>query len=270
VLHVHSIEADRAGGQGGNPLVREVEDVAFHAVDQIVAVSEFTRQAIAREYDIPLDKIAVIHNSFEHTDIVPIEQPHVTTFRYLQALQLQGYRVVTYVGRLTVQKGVDNLLKAAKIVIDKAPKTMFLITGDGEQLHELVQLAADLGIGRNVLFTGFLRGKSWRDSFNIGDLFVMPSVSEPFGLVALEAIAYGTPSLITKQSGVAEVLHSTLQVDFWDVHEMANQIIAAVQNQPLRDELHKNATLELQRMSWRDAAHKFTNLYEKHLTGKAA
>lgn len=264
IAHVHSVEADRAGGSRGNPLVREIEEIAFHGADKIVAVSDFTRQAIAREYGIPLDKIEVVHNSLEPADVVPLEYPLVTAYQYLAALKAQGWRVVSNIGRLTIQKGIPNLLRAAQLVIQKEPKTMFLIVGSGEQYLELVQLAADLGIAKNVIFTGFQRGKAWRDAFAIADLFVMPSVSEPFGLTPLEAAAYGTPSMISRQSGVAEVLQSALKVDFWDINEMASQIISAVRYGPLRDELLHGATHELERMSWNDAADKIIALYERH------
>lgn len=153
-------------------------------------------------------------------------------------------------------------------MIYRAPKTLFLIVGSGEQYYELVTLAADLGIGANVLFTDFQRGKRLRDAFAVGDLFVMPSTSEPFGLTALEAIGYGnTPALVTKQSGVSEILRNCLKVDFWDVNEMANQITAVVQNDPLRDNLIANARLEYEQLSWDDASEKLESIYNQHLAG---
>jgi glycosyltransferase involved in cell wall biosynthesis len=261
ILHVHSIESDRAGGSGGNPLVREIEGTAFALADRVIAVSNFTKQAIIREYGIPAEKIEVIHNSIETGD-VPVENDNA--YNYLEALKAQGYRVVCNVGRLTVQKGLPNFLRAAQKVVEKAPRTMFLIVGSGEQYLELVEQAAELGIGKNVIFTGFQRGKNWRDSFRIADLFVMPSVSEPFGLTPLEAIAYGTPSLVSKQSGVSEVLYNCLKVDFWDVDEMANKILAVVGNDALRDELHANAFKEYKRMSWAGAADRLLDLYGLH------
>ena len=265
VAHVHSVESDRAGGHRGNPFVREIEEIALHAADRVVAVSDFTRSCIARDYGVPINKIEVIHNSLERDDIVPLEYPLVTTYQYLAALKAQGWKIVSNIGRLTIQKGLPNLLRAAQLVVEKEPKTMFLLVGGGEQYVELVQLAADLGIGRNVIFTGFQRGKAWRDAYAIADLFVMPSVSEPFGLTPLEAAAYGTPSLISRQSGVAEVLRSALKVDFWDINEMASQIIAAVRYQPLRTELLEGATRELERLSWQHSADKFVELYQRHL-----
>lgn len=263
ILHVHSIESDRAGGKGGNPLVAEIESTAFMLADRIIAVSEHTKRMIMRDYDIPADKIDVVHNSMEKRDMPAVSDQNMYT--YLQALKANGWHVVVNVGRLTVQKGLPNLLRAAKLVVDKSPKTMFLIVGSGEQYYELLQMAAGLGIGANVLFTGFQRGQAWRDAFAVGDLFVMPSVSEPFGLTPLEAIQYGTPSLISRQSGVSEVLTNCLKVDFWDIHEMANQITAAVDNAPLRQELTGNMQREYERICWDESVDKLHTIYRRHL-----
>lgn len=260
ILHVHSIESDRAGGSGGNPLVREIESTSFMMADRIIAVSNFTKQAIVREYGISPERIDVVHNSIEVGDI-PAEFDN--EYRYLSALKEQGWRVVCNIGRLTVQKGLPNFLLAAKEVVARRPKTMFLIVGSGEQFNELLAQAAELGIAKNVILTGFQRGKNWRDSFRIADLFVMPSVSEPFGLTPLEAIPYGTPSIVSKQSGVSEVLNNCLKVDFWDVNELANQILAVVNNDVLRDELYRNAAKEYVRMSWNGAADKIFDLYRQ-------
>ena len=268
ILHLHSIESDRTGGNGGNPLVREIEEMAVHMADRVIAVSQHTKNCIVRDYGVPADKVEVVHNSIEVSDAVPLDGDN--TYRYLTLMKQQGYRVVVNVGRLTVQKGLPNLLRAAKEVVARAPKTLFLIVGSGEQYHELIRMAADLGIGANVLFTDFQRGKRWRDAFGIGDLFVLPSVSEPFGLTPLEAIGYGTPTLISKQSGVSEVLMNSLKVDFWDIDEMANQITAVMQNDSLRDNLLQNAEREYVQFSWDGASHKIVNLYKQHLVGAAA
>lgn len=269
ILHVHSVESDRAGGQRGNALAHEIEAMALQVADRIVAVSDFTRRAIVRGYGIPAAKVEVVHNSIEPSELQPIDCGQATTYQYLAALKAQGYHVVVNVGRLTVQKGLPNFLRAAQIVVRFVPKTMFLIVGSGDQYHELIELAAELGISRNVIFTDFQRGKPWRDAFGIADLFVMPSVSEPFGLTPLEAINYGTSVLISKQSGVSEVLRCALKVDFWDVNEMANKIIAVVQNSSLREELLGGARGELEVMSWAKAADKLLGVYRHHLKAGA-
>lgn len=266
IVHFHSIEADRAGKpMGGNPLVREIEALALMLADKIVAVSQYTKNAIVREYDIPADKIDVVHNHSDPSSLIPAEGENA--YRYLTEMRKQGYSVIVNVGRLTIQKGLPNLLHAFQLVAQREPKTFLLIVGAGEQRNELINLAADLGIGRNVLFAGFQRGKKWRDAYGVADLFVMPSISEPFGLTALEAIGYGTPVLISRQSGVSEMILNALKVDFWDIHDMANKMVAVVQNPPLRNELHANSYHEYLSHSWDDSADKLFGIYDKHTQG---
>lgn len=266
ILHVHSVESDRAGGSGGNPLVREIEATSLLLADTIVAVSQHTKNAIIKDYAIPADKIEVIHNSIDHTtlDSLLAEDPE-NTYQYLTLLKARGYHIVSSIGRLTVQKGLVNLLHAARAVIDREPKTIFLIAGSGEQYFELIELSAALGIAKNVIFTGFQRGKYWRDSFTIADLFVMPSVSEPFGIAPLEAIGFGVPALVSRQSGVTEVMQNILTVDFWDVQTMADRITAVVQNAALRTELKTSAQRELAKMSWNHAADKLCGIYDQQM-----
>lgn len=268
ILHVHSIERDRAGGGPGNPLVREIEATSMLLADQVIAVSQHTKNMIVKDYEIPADKIIVTHNSLNPHDLEPLDAANA--YHYLSAKKAKGYKVIASVGRLTLQKGLPNLLYAAKAVIDREPKTVFLVVGSGEQYYELIELAARLGIGRNIVFTGFLRGKAWRDAYAIADLFVMPSISEPFGLTPLEAIGYGTPALISKQSGVSEVIANCLKVDFWDVDEMANQITAVVQNPALANELHANSYQEFSRLSWDQTGEKLDQIYQTHLNGATA
>lgn len=268
ILHVHSVESDRAGGHRGNPLVHEIENTALHMADRVIAVSQHTKNCIVRDYGVPAEKIEVVHNSIDHSDFINFDTDNA--YHYLSALKAQGYRVVANVGRLTVQKGLTNLLHAAKEVVARVPKTMFLIVGSGDQYYELIELAARLGIAKNVIFTGFQRGKNWRDSYKIADLFVMPSVSEPFGLTPLEAIGYGTPALVSKQSGVAEAINNCLKVDFWDINEMANQITSVVRSDALRDTLHLKSHDELMKLSWSQAADKVFETYMQHAKAVAA
>jgi glycosyltransferase involved in cell wall biosynthesis len=266
IVHFHSIEADRSGQiHGGNPMVREIESMALQLADHIIAVSQHTKNSIMREYGIPSDRIEVVHNSIDQTDMAELDGDNA--YKYLSLMKSLGYRVCVNIGRLSIQKGLVNLLRAFAKAAEKAPKSYLLIVGSGDQYYELVSLSAELGIGDKVLFADFQRGKNWRDAFAIGDLFVMPSVSEPFGLTALEAIGFGTPVLISKQSGVSEVLRNVLKVDFWDVNEMANQIAAVMQNDPLRDELHQQSYQEWQRLSWDESVDKLLPIYQKHLSG---
>ena len=268
VLHVHSVESDRAGGKQGNPLVREIEETSMLQADTIIAVSEHTKKAIIRDYKIPADKIEVVHNSLDSTYLEPLSD--INSYHYLSQLKANNYKIVTNVGRLTIQKGLTNLLYAAKEVIARMPKTIFLIVGSGEQYQELLTLAADLGIGTNVVFAGFQRGKEWRDSYSIADLFVMPSVSEPFGLTPLEAGFYKVPSLISKQTGVSEVFKSCLKVDFWDINEMANKIVGLLSNSALSDVLKQQIEQELSHVSWDLSASKISDLYQRHMQSVTA
>jgi len=268
ILHVHSVESDRAGGKRGNPLVHEIEESAMLQADSIIAVSEHTKRIIIRDYGIPADKIEVVHNSIDTSHLEPLEGENA--YRYLTQLKSQGYSIVSNAGRLTIQKGLYNLLQAAKIVIERLPKTIFLIVGSGEQYQELISLSADLGIGPNVMFAGFQRGKFLRDSYSVADLFVMPSVSEPFGLTPLEAGLYGVPSLISKQTGVAEILKNCLKVDFWDVNEMANKIVGVLSSRSIQDTMKENLAKELWGISWDQSAEKIMKLYNRHLGVVAA
>ena len=262
IVHVHATEFDRAGGKNGNPLVHEIEYMGLLMADRILAVSQITKDIIVREYDIPADKVEVVHNSIDVSCYDDLDTEN--TYKYLTKMKANGYRVVANIGRLTVQKGLYNLLLAAREVVARAPKTLFLIVGSGEQYQELLQISADLGIAGNVIFTDFQRGKRLRDAYAVADLFVMPSISEPFGLTPLEAIGYGTPVLVSKQSGVSEVIHNCLKVDFWDINEMANQICSVVSNDALRDELHRQSQKEYQQLSWDNAAKKMISAYEKY------
>jgi glycosyltransferase involved in cell wall biosynthesis len=271
ITHFHSIESDRAGHHfGGNPAVREIESLAANLSDRVIAVSQFTKDTLVREYGTPPDKIDVVYNhadpsellNFNHADTSVSSGPSdENVYQYLEFMRRFGYRTVVYVGRLTIQKGVPNLLTAFKEVVARAPRTFLLLVGDGDQKFELINQAADLGIGGNVFFTGFLRGKRWRDAFVAADLFVLPSISEPFGLVALEAIGYGTPVLITKQAGVGEIIKNCLKVDFWDTNAMANNITAVVKNDALRDELHANSYNEYRNHSWDKSADRLWDVY---------
>ncbi|MDQ2973241.1 MAG: glycosyltransferase family 4 protein [bacterium] len=259
IVHIHATEYDRAGGKSGNPIVTEIEYLGMQLADKIITVSQATKDIVVREYGINPNKVDVVHNSIDASFYEKLDD--MNAYKYLSQLKSDGWRVIGNVGRLTVQKGLYNFLLAAREVVQRAPKTMFLIVGTGDQEEELIEHAAGLGISKNVLFIGFQRGKQWRDAFAICDLFVMPSVSEPFGLVPLEAIYYGTPVLITKQSGVAEVLNHCLKVDYWDIEAMADQMTAVVLHDSLRDTLHQGSLIDLQHSSWLKASDRIMNMY---------
>jgi glycosyltransferase involved in cell wall biosynthesis len=262
IVNIHALEYDRAGGKRGNPLVWEIEYQGMMMADRVVTVSQFTKDIIVREYHIPEEKIEVIHNSFDLNMYSNIEGP--ISYRYIERMKAAGYGVVMYVGRLTVQKGLHNLIRAFARVVEKAPKTLLLVVGSGEQEIELIEMAAEYGIGGNVIFAGFQRGKEWRDAFGVSSMTIMPSVSEPFGLTPFESAAFGVPALVSKQSGVAEVMRTALKVDFWDTDEMANQMLAVTRSPELQQQLSEDSYREIQALSWGNTARKFMAVYRKH------
>ena len=268
VAHVHATEFDRAGMRMGNPLIHEVEREGLMLADQIIAVSETTKRIIHDKYHIPLSKIHVVYNSLDENYEKSDYNFDQGAYGYLRKLKTTGYTVVSTVGRFTIQKGLHNLMRAAALAISKNPKLIFVFAGDGEERNELVSLAADLGISKNVIFTGFIRGKKLRDIYSISDIFVMSSISEPFGLTALEAAHHGDVLILTKQSGVSEIIWSALKYDFWDEKKLADQIIAVSQNSALRETLQHNVKHEYHKISWDQVAKKCLKIYNKTMKHK--
>ena len=260
VVHVHATEFDRAGSRSGNPVVHEIEYQGLMMADRIIAVSDITKSMIVHHYRIPAEKIEVIHNAIDTSTMADYEYD-ARTYRYLEALKADGYTVVSTVTRFTVQKGLANLVRGVAKAIEKYDKIALLLAGDGEQRDELVALPAELGISDKVFFTGFVRGKQWRDAYKVSDVFVMSSVSEPFGLTALEAAHYDNALIITKQSGVGEVLHSILRYDFWDELRLADQLVGIATSTALKRSLKRDVKYEYARLSWRDVADKCMRLY---------
>ena len=268
IAHVHATEFDRAGMHYGNPLIHEVEREGLVLADQIIAVSETTKRIIHEKYHIPLSKISVVYNSLdENYDTAKYTFNH-NAYNYLKNLKTAGYTVVSTVGRFTVQKGLHNLMHAAAMALSKNPKLIFLFAGDGEERDELINLAADLGISKNVIFTGFIRGKKLSDIYSISDIFVMSSISEPFGLTALEAAHHGDVLILTKQSGVSEIIWSALKYDFWDEKKLADEILAVASSPALKETLQQNVKREYHKISWNQVAKKCLKIYNKTMKHK--
>jgi glycogen synthase len=261
IVHVHSTEFDRSGGGHGNPLAREIEYQGMIMADRILAVSEVTKRIIVEQYGIPADKVEVVYNAIDTTSFDDGYEYDRRTYRYLESLKEEGYTVISAVTRLTIQKGLSNLLYAVAKASSKYDRIALLLAGDGEQRDELISMAADLGIADKVFFTGFVRGKQWRDAYSVSDIFVLSSISEPFGLTALEAAHHDTALILTKQSGVAEVLHSIFTYDFWDVDRLADQIVGIATSHALQSSLKKNIMHEYARLSWDDVAIQLVGMY---------
>jgi len=259
IVHVHATEFDRCGGaQGVNEHVYGVERDGMMMADRVIAVSEYTKQIIVRYYGIPESKVQVVYNGIDGTTLGTGNGA-----RRLKSFKESGYKIVLFLGRLTLQKGPDYFLRAAKRVLEKNSKVLFVVSGSGDMAQGIMEMAARLGIAGNVLFTGFVSGSDRTEMYTAADLFVMPSVSEPFGIAPLESMKLGTPVLISKQSGVAEVVRHALKVDFWDVDEMANMMLAAVGLPQLRATLSGNARTEADNLTWNDAARKIDTIVQE-------
>ena len=263
IAHVHATEFDRAGMNTGNPLIHEVEYEGLMMADRIVAVSEATKKIIHEKYHIPLSKIDVIYNSLDEKYDDDEYKFDDSTYSYIESLKDKGYTIISTVGRFTIQKGLFGLMRSAALALDKNPKLMFIFAGDGEERNDLIELAANLGISNNVLFTGFIRGKRLRDIYSLTDIFVMSSISEPFGLTALEAAHHNNVLIMTNQSGVSEIIWSALKYDFWDKQKLADEILSVAANPALKESLQKNIHKEYHKISWEDIAKKCLKTYNK-------
>lgn len=266
IVHVHATEFDRSGEAFGNPIVHEIEYQGLMMADRIIAVSNITKSIIIKKYGIPADKIEVVYNAIDVKSMGEHDYDR-RTYKYLESLKDEGYTVIATVTRFTIQKGLTHFVRAAAKACEKHHKLVFLLAGDGEQRDELMRLSAELGISDKVFFTGFVRGKQWRDAYNIADIFVMSSVSEPFGLTALEAAHHNAALIISRQSGVGEVLHSIFRYDFWDVDVLADQIVGIALSPALSRDLKANIKHEYARISWTDVAQQCMHLYGRMKTG---
>lgn len=252
VVHVHSTEFDRSGVHV-NQRIYDIERRGMHGAMRVVAVSQLTKNVIMRRYSVPDAKVTVVYNG---VDIEPTQGEHVT------GIQSKD-KIVLYFGRITYQKGPEYFIHAAKRVLEYMPDVKFVVAGSGDQAARMIELAAQLGIGHKVLFTGFLRGRDIKRVFALADLYVMPSVSEPFGIAPLEAMAHQVPALISKSSGVSEVLSHALKVDFWDTDDMANKIIAVLRHPPLHQTLQEHGAFEVRKITWDGAAQRCDRIYHE-------
>lgn len=253
ILHVHSTEFDRSGGHV-NQEVFDIEKEAFGKADKILAVSNYTKNIIVEQYGVNPDMIDVVYNGVE----VPhyIERPHDYPEPRILHLKKHGYKIVLYVGRFSMHKGPDYFIKAAKKVLNYRDDIIFVMAGSGEMEHELIEMVADLGISDHVLFAGYLRGEDLDAMYSSADLYVLPSVSEPFGIAPLESLIRSTPVIISKQSGVSETVSHALKVDFWDIDEMTNKIISALDHPEMLSELTENGKQQALLLNWKAAAKK--------------
>lgn len=263
IAHVHATEYDRSGMNGGNPIIHEIEREALNYADQVVAVSNTTKNIIHEKYGVPLSKIKVLYNSLDDNFLKNDYEYNCDDYSYIEHLKGKGYVIVSTVGRFTIQKGLTHMMRAAADALKKNPNLMFIFAGDGEERNELIDLTAKYGISNNVIFTGFIRGDKLRDIYEMSDIFIMSSVSEPFGLTALEAACHGDVLILTKQSGVSEVIRSALNYDFWDEKKLAENIVSVAADPKLRDTLKTNVEEEYKALSWEKIAKKCLLIYDE-------
>lgn len=250
VVHVHSCEYDRAG-KNANAGIVGVEQQGLSAADRVVCVSRYTAGQLRGHYDVRADKLRVVHNATPTPNGTP------------RAGRPPGDPVVLFLGRVTFQKGPGFFLEAAARVVRELPDVKFVMAGSGDLLTQMIERAAALGISRHVHFTGFLRGADVDRMYDQASLYVLPSVSEPFGLAPLEALARDVPVIVSRQSGVSEVLTNVLKVDFWNVEELAGRILDVLRRPELRERLAEGGRSELGRLTWDDQAGLLRRVYEE-------
>lgn len=260
VVHIHATEFDRSG-QNINQQVYEIEKSGMLAADLVIAVSNLTRQVVIDKYGIDPDKVVTIHNAV----LQPEDVSHLEVRRPVKE------KIVTFLGRITFQKGPEYFVEAAHRVLQKDSNVRFVMAGSGDMLNRMIRRVAALRIGHRFHFTGFLRGDDVDRMFSMSDVYVMPSVSEPFGISPLEAMRSNVPVIISKQSGVAEVLHHAIKVDFWDIDAMANAIYALTHYDGIGELFRRHGKMEVENLKWENVAAKVANTYtevcEKHKIG---
>ncbi len=253
IVHVHATEFDRTGGNGVNQNVYDLEREGMHAADKIIAVSNFCKDKVIEHYGISPDKVTVVHNGVEFDTVSSCEA---------------GFsdKTVLFLGRVTLQKGPDYFVYAAHKVLQVDPEVNFVVAGNGDMLPSVIEKAAELGIADKFFFTGFLRGKDVDRAYKMAKVYVMPSVSEPFGITPLEAMRNGVPVIISKQSGVSEVISHCLKCDFWDVNELAQRILGVLEHSVLHEEMQMNGSEEVLQLSWDEPASKCIEVYQSFRT----
>ena len=250
VLHIHALEVDRSG-EGVNQRIFHIERQGMEEADAVIAVSFYTRNTVIHRYGIDPGKVFVVHNAVRRSEGPAAYRPQ----------KVAGEKIVLFLGRITFQKGPDYFIEAARLVLQEMPETTFVMAGSGDMMPRMVERVAELGLGSRFHFTGFLRGAEVEQMYAKSDLYVMPSVSEPFGISPLDAMLYDVPVIVSRQSGVAEVLHHALKVDFWDVKALADRMIAVLKYPPLAGELVENAREELKQIHWEKAAERIASVY---------
>lgn len=253
VVHIHATEYDRSGEKNRNELVYNMEREGMSAADAVCAVSDLTRNIVIEKYGIDANKVYTLHNA-----VVPSDKK-ITRQKFVKE------KIVTFLGRVTFQKGPDYFVETAKLVLEKDPNVRFVLAGEGDMMQHIITRVAELGISDRFHFTGFLRGDDIDKMFGMSDVYVMPSISEPFGISPLEAMRAQVPVVISKQSGVAEVLQHAIKVDFWDINATADAIYGLLHYPALSHLFSVKGAEEVNNLKWENVAKKLKVIYEKTL-----
>ena len=250
VIHVHATEFDRSG-EHINQFVYDIEKKGMEVADRVITVSHLTRKIVIERYGIHPDKVITVHNGVENTCQENINQN-------------KGFpeKLVTFLGRITFQKGPDYFVEAANKVLKKEPNVRFVMAGSGDMLYRMIRRVGKLGISNRFQFAGFLKGEDVDRLFSISDVYVMPSVSEPFGISPLEAMRSSVPVIISKQSGVSEVLKYAVKVDFWDIDALSDAIYGLIKYDGLSKMFRKYGRDEVENLKWDNAAKNVKKVYE--------
>ena len=251
VVHMHATSFDRSSSDNIDTRVYEIERAGMAAADRVIAVSNLTRKIVIEKYNIPAEKVVTVHNAVRFAEKE-------------QELPERGVKdkIVTFLGRITFQKGPDYFVEAAAKVLKRVPNVRFVMAGSGDMMNHVIRRVARLGIADRFHFTGFLKGDDVHKMFQLSDVYIMPSVSEPFGISPLEAMRANVPSIISKQSGVAEVLDYAVKVDYWDVDAMADAIYGFVKYPALAKMFSEKGLEEVTGLKWNNAAAKIKTVYE--------
>ena len=255
VIHVHATDFDRSRGNV-NPTVYAIEKNGMDNADHIFCVSELTRRTVIEKYHQHPSKVSTLHNAVtplekEILDIVPKKIP--------------GEKVVTFLGRITMQKGPEYFVEAAAQVLKKTKNIRFCMAGSGDMMNDMIRLVAQRGISDRFHFPGFMRGRQVYECLKASDVYIMPSVSEPFGISPLEAMQCDVPTIISKQSGCAEILDKCIKTDYWDINAMADAIYSICNNDSLYEYLKVEGRKEVDSITWEDVALRLRRMYEKVL-----
>lgn len=252
IIHVHATEYDRSG-ENVNPTVFHIEKMGMEEADKIVTVSNLTKQILISKYSIDPNKIETIHNAVDFNNLI----------KYADYKKTIKEKIVTFLGRITFQKGPDYFVEAAYKVLQRYDNVRFVMAGSGDMFHKMIKRVADLGISDKFHFAGFLKGEEVDKLFAISDVYVMPSVSEPFGISPLEAMRSNVPVIISKQSGVAEILKHAIKVDFWDIDAISDSIYGLLKYDGLSRMFRNYSRDEVSKLKWKQAALKLKEVYKK-------